>query len=414
MTGSAAPLDARVSFHPLEFRQDRAEWVVGRQGNDQVIALPHVGLTALRLLESGHTVGETQERLRVETGRHFDIAAFVAGLTTVGFVAAIGDRSFQASHGRVPLPWLDGRRLRWTLRPAVHAAVLAVPVVGLAVLLLSERPLPSWSGLLWSEYGSVNLVVQSIIAWCLIGLHELAHLITARAAGVQARVRLGTRLQFLVAQTEASGIWLKGRRERLTVYLAGLAMNGAICGWCLLAMGFGARTPLLTVVVMTLVLSFANQCMIFMRTDLYFVVQDLFGCRNLYSDAGRYLRYLVKRAAGWWRGVHPLDALHPVERTVVRAYALVASLGTAVCVFVGLRVFLDVTMPLLNRSMNRLMNSGNPVLWLDSAVTTLVLVALQTLWARVWWRRHGPRVRTAVKATIRTVRPVTRSGTSRP
>lgn len=406
MTGSAAPLDARVSFHPLEFRQDRAEWIVGRQGNDQVVALPQVGLTAVRLLESGHTLGETQERLRAETGRHLDVTAFIEGLTAVGLVAAVGDRSFQVPNGGVPLPWLDGRRFRWTLRPAVHAAVVAVPVVGLTVLLLSERPLPSWSGLLWSEYGSVNLVVQSVVAWCLIGLHELAHLITARAAGVQARVRLGTRLQFLVAQTEASGIWLKGRRERLTVYLAGLAMNGVICGGCLLAMGLGARTPLLTVVVLTLVLSLANQCMIFMRTDLYFVAQDLSGCRNLYGDAGRYLRHLAKRAVRWRQGVPPLDALHPVERTVVRVYALVASLGTAVCVLVGLRVFLDVTVPLLDRSMNRLITSGDSVLWLDSAVTALILVALQALWVRVWWRRHGPRVRAAVKAPFRAAGPV--------
>ncbi|MFF7449642.1 MULTISPECIES: hypothetical protein [unclassified Streptomyces] len=392
MTGTQAPPQVRVTLHALEFRQDRDEWIVGRQGHDRIVALPPVGVDALRLLEAGHTVGETQERLRADTGRLIDVGSFVEGLTAAGLVATVGDRSYPAAPLQQPHPWLDGGRFRWTLHPAVHAAALTVPVLGAAVLLLSSRPLPSFGGLLWSPYGSVNLLVQSAVTWCLIALHELAHLLTARAAGVSARVRLGTRLQFLVAQTEASGIWLKGRRERLTVYLAGLACNGVICGACLLAMGLGARSFLMDVIVMTLVLSFANQCMIFMRTDVYFVLQDLSGCRDLYGDAGRYLRHLARRA-GRRLGDDPLRALRPAERSVVRAYALFASVGSAVCVYFGLRVLLDVTVPLLRRSATRLTSPEDMVLWLDSAVTLSLLVALQVLWARMWWGSHGPRVR---------------------
>ncbi|MEV4621416.1 hypothetical protein AB0J74_22245 [Asanoa sp. NPDC049573] len=34
------------------------------------------------------------------------------------------------------------------------------------------------------------------------------------------------------------------------------------------------------------------QFLLFMRTDLYFVLQDLTGSRNLYGDGGAYVR--------WW------------------------------------------------------------------------------------------------------------------
>ena len=67
------------------------------------------------------------------------------------------------------------------------------------------------------------------------------------------------------------------------MYLSGPALDGAIWGGCILAAALGVHHLLLPVVAMTLLASLANQCLVFMRTDLYFVVQDLTGCRNLYG-----------------------------------------------------------------------------------------------------------------------------------
>ncbi|KUN27554.1 hypothetical protein AQJ23_12605 [Streptomyces antibioticus] len=393
VTAAAPPEpDPTVVLYPLEMRQDRDEWIVGRQGNDQVIALPEIGIAALRLLAEGRTVGQTRGTLRQDTGRDLDVEAFAESLAAAGLVAAIGTRRFETEPVPVSLPGLRQRHVRWVLSPVLHAAVLAVPVAGLVAVVLRGRSLPTWDDLVWARLGTVNLLVQSLAAWCLIGLHELAHLVTARAAGVAGRVRLGTRLQFLVAQTEVSGIWLKGRRARLTVYLSGLAVDAAVWGGCLLALAAGADSPLLPVVAMTLVTSFANQCLVFMRTDLYFVAQDLTGCRNLYGDAGAWLRHLGARLLGRVSR-DPLAGRRPGERRMLKAYAAGAVAGSVVCVFVGLRLLLDVTWPLLARSGHRLLTDTDPLLRLDALVTVLLLTGLQLLWARLWWRRHGPRVR---------------------
>ncbi|WP_282701833.1 hypothetical protein [Streptomyces sp. CC219B] len=390
--GAPGPDAARVTFHPLEIRHDRGEWIVGQSGNGQVIAVPEVGLSAIRLLMAGHTIEQTRRRLLAEAGRDIDVAAFIKGLAALGFVASMAGRHFPRPPVHESLTGLRPHHVRWTLSPVLHTVVLAAPLVGLATLVLRKRSLPSWGDLFWSEYGTVNLLLQSFIAWCLIGLHELAHLVTARAAGASARVRLSTRLQFLVAQTEVSGMWLKSRRERLVVYLAGLALDGVVCSGCLLAMAFEVDSPLPAVVVMTLLISCANQAMIFMRTDLYFVMQDLSGCRNLYSDASAYIRWLAARLARR-RVADPLGRMRASERWFVRGYAAVAVVGTAVCVFVGLRLLLDVTLPMLLRSVARLRDGADPLLRLDSLLTVGILIGLQALWAHLWWRRHGHRIR---------------------
>lgn len=381
-----------VSFHELEFRPDRDEWIVGREGTDEIVALPGIGMDAIRLLSAGRTVEETRSSLRASTGRDVDVRAFVERLAATGLVASIGERRFPAPRTPVSLPRVRPHHVRWLMNPVLHAVLLLVPVAGLAVALARPGTFPSWDSFLWTEYGTFTVLVQCAISWCLIALHEAAHLLTARATGVRGRIRLGTRLQFLVAQTEVSGIWLKGRRARLTVYLSGIVLDAVIWGGCLLARAWGADFVLLPVVVATLFLALANQCLVFMRTDLYFVVQDLTGCRNLFTDTTRYLRHVAALPFGR-RAPHPLRSLPSRERRVVRTYAVAVAVGSTVCLAIGFRVLTEVTWPLLRRSLAHLTDGSDRWLRLDALATVLVLVGMQTLWARLWWKRHGQRVR---------------------
>ncbi|MGW1965060.1 hypothetical protein ACWCPD_33020 [Streptomyces sp. NPDC001935] len=386
-----------VVLRTLEFRRDRGEWIVGTQEGGQIVALPELGMAAVRLLAAGNTIEETRRSLRADTGRDVDVRAFADQLAQAGLVASIGGRRFTAKASAVSFPRMRPHHVRWVMSPVLQGLVLLVPVVALLTALSRPRALPGWGELLWSEYGTFTVLVQSATAVCLIALHEMAHLMTARAAGVPGRIRLGTRLQFLVAQTEVSGIWLRSRRKRLTVYLSGIAVDGAVWGGCLLARCLGADWELLPVIMMTLLTALASQCLVFMRTDLYFVVQDLTGCRNLYGDTGRRLRHAVARLCGR-PAEDPLSSLPAAERRWLNVYALGVVVGTAICVFLALRALTEVTWPLFHRSLVLL---SGPAGWgarIDAFTTVLILAGLQTLWARLWWRRHAGRVRRAGRA----------------
>nr|WP_199835730.1 MULTISPECIES: hypothetical protein [unclassified Streptomyces] len=81
-------------------------------------------------------------------------------------------------------------------------------------------------------------------------------------------MRLGTRLQFLVVQTDISGIELAPRRHRLTAYLAGIATNLAFASAFALATLAVDRTPrriLAALALLSLVLGTAL-CLVFLAT----------------------------------------------------------------------------------------------------------------------------------------------------
>ncbi|MEU5742189.1 hypothetical protein ABZ784_29865 [Streptomyces tendae] len=403
----------RVLLHDLAVRRDRDEWIVGRMAIRTFVALPAAGARAVELLGAGLSVGRTEESLRAETGEEFDIADFVGDLAALGFVARIGDHAVpDAEPPRASLPWLRPRHVRLALHPVLPLLVGAL--LAAAVVVLVRRPdlLPGYRDLLWTRHGSVVLLSGAAAGWTLLLAHELAHLVTARAAGVPGKMRLGTRLQFLVMQTDISGIELAPRRHRLTAYLAGIALNLSVASSLVLALALTETGTtahrLLAAALLLALLPLPFQCMVFTRTDLYFVLQDLTGCRDLYGDGLAYARYRARRSVRSMRTVRAVRAvrrgvragdrdddpsarLPAHERRAVRLYSVVLVVGTAACLAFMAAVTLPVDVALLARAVRGL-GPGHGLAGNADAVTVLVVLGgVNVLWLVTWWRNRRSR-----------------------
>lgn len=379
-----------VEFHAFGTRRDGDEWIVGRVGSDRFMVMPAEGLRTIELLQGGASVREAQDRLRAETGRLLDVESFVAELAESGLVARIGGRAIDTPPLPAPtFPRLRPRHVRWTQHPAGHLGLAAVILAGLVVCLLDPGILPGWRAMLWSEHGSLVILGQTVLVWITVLLHELAHLATARAAGIPGTISLSTRLQFLVAQTNVTGIWLAPFRTRATVYLAGMALDAAICGAALVLIFCFGPHPLLSVLVLTELGCLLAQFLLFTRTDVYFLLQDVTGCRNLYGDSAAYLRHLIGR-----RGrPGPLARLPRRERAWVRGYTLLLVMGTGACLAFAAAVTLPVMISLVTTAVRTLMGGPDLIAFVDATAVLVLTTAVELLWVRAWWRRHGDRVR---------------------
>ncbi|GAA0684895.1 hypothetical protein GCM10009536_14880 [Streptomyces thermocarboxydus] len=402
--------DARVALHELSVRRDRDEWIVGRMATRTFVALPPAGARAVRLLGEGLSVARTQERLRADTGEEFDIADFVTDLAALGFVARIDGRPLPGpAPPRASLPWLRPRHVRFALHPVLPVAVAVLLTAALVTMLLRPGLLPGYRDLLWSPHGSVVLLSGAAAGWTLLLAHELAHLVTARAAGVPGRMRLGTRLQFLVMQTDISGIELAPRRYRLTAYLSGIALNLSVASALvpvLAATGPASTAHRLSAAALLLALMpLPFQLMVFTRTDVYFVLQDLTGCRDLYGDGLAYARYRCRRLlrSRAHKGEDDPSARLPRhERRAVRVYSVVLVVGTAACLAFMAAVTLPLDIALLARAVRGLAPGNTPAGYADSAAVLVTLGGVNVLWLVTKWRDHRSRRRAKAVARART------------
>ncbi|MBC9716713.1 hypothetical protein H9Y04_29685 [Streptomyces sp. TRM66268-LWL] len=387
-----------VRLHPLACRSDRDEWIVGRMATGQFVALPEVGKRVIDLLQEGLSVPDVGVRLRQETGEDLDVREFVTALMDLEFVAEADGLPVPAAPPEPPpLSRVRPRHVRWTLHPALP--VTAAVLVAAALVLLGHRRDLSldFRTLLWSSHGSLVIALHASAGWALLLLHETAHLLTARATGVPGHIGLGTRLQFLVLQTDISGIELAPRRHRLTAYLAGIAVN--LTAFALAVLGAAAVQPgtlphrVLLALALTALLPLPFQLMVFMRTDLYFVLQDLTGCRDLYGDGVAYAAYLGRRLLrrpprpGSPDG-DPSALLPRHERRAVRIYTVVLVVGTAACLAFLAAITLPADLTLLSGAASGLVSGHSAAATLDAAAVLVFLGGLHILWAVTWLRNR--------------------------
>ena len=200
-----------------------------------------------------------------------------------------------------------------------------------------------------------------------------------------------------------SAVWAAPRRTRVTVYLAGIAANVCLAGAFLLVLGLadthGAVRSLLAVAVAETVLMLATQLMVFMRTDLYFVLQDLTGCANLYADGSAYLRHLGGRITKTARpSPNPSLAYPAAERRAIRLYSVVLLAGTVICLGVECAVSLPALIVLLVRAFSEI--GVTPVTTLDGCAALTILLTWQALWAWRWWQRHRRQIQALAGKTF--------------
>ena len=401
---------SQVQVVALARRRDGDEWIVGRVDTGQFIAVPPVAIDAIDLLNEGLPVRAVRARLATQTGTDLDIATFVASLADAGLVATVDGYRLDSTPALPPtFGWLRPRYVSWILHPAVILAWAALCGAAIVCLVADPSLMPARGDLVWSSRGSAVVVGNAALAWTILFLHELGHLVTARAAGVPGRMSLSTRLQFLVAQTDVTGVWASPRRIRLTVYLAGIAVNLALAAGGLLVLAARPGSPIDRVSAAFVLLSLLfipSQAFVFMRTDLYFVLQDLAGCRDLYADAVAYGGYAARRGWHWLIRGHsspdPSRTLSVRERRVVRAYSGFMVVGTVLCLGVAVTVTLPVVATVLGASLRTLLTGAPAARTVDAAAVLVVTGGVQILWLRAWWRKHGRRFRRLSRSQVST------------
>jgi putative peptide zinc metalloprotease protein len=283
--------DSRVEFFVLRTRaEDDGSVVVGRADTGDFVSLPTLGALIIRELDSGARIAEVEEHLSAQ-GAEIDVADFVRQLGEFGFVRAVdGVPAADAPAVRsASLPWLKACHVRWMFTWPAYAVYLLVVATAAAALIVQPRVRPRYGDIFFSGSTSLVLAGSTALFLVIVAFHEFAHLASARASGVPARISFGTRLYWLAAQTDVSGMWAASPGERLRTYLAGMGMD-LVFGSALVLeravrVAGGTLDHVIAAAVVLILIGVAGQFELFVRTDMYFVAAHLLRARNLFEDA---------------------------------------------------------------------------------------------------------------------------------
>jgi hypothetical protein len=334
-----------LAFHTLTFVPEGDDVLVGRPGTDVYAVLPPDGAEVLRRMTRGATPASVVGWYEASYGQRLDIDDFMASMAELGFLREAGEEP-AAPAAPVHLQRL-ARALFSPLAYLVYAFVVGAYVV-VALRHPDVAPQPEHVFFTESTVLVELLIVFGQIPW--LGLHEAAHVLAGRWLGLPSRLGFGTRLYFVVFETRMSSLLSVPRRRRYLAFVAGMLLDVlAISGLGLLAYALRDSTGAWHVAgAVALAMAFpictrlAYQFLLFLQTDVYYVVATALGCHDLHAATRALVANRIWRVLRRPARVHALDGWTERDLRVARRYAPFFAVGVGVILAVGLLALLPV------------------------------------------------------------------------
>lgn len=147
---------------------------------------------------------------------------------------------------------------------------------------------------------TVNVLIWASISLCLLAFHEFSHFLAARSYDVPAKYTFGHRMYFLVLETDISSVWKLQPKQRVIPYIAGM-LNDSL----MLSISIGLRMwypsmpdiayELLELAGLYLCVMLVFQLLVFLKTDMYYVIETISGTLNLKERTSQWLVALFKK-----------------------------------------------------------------------------------------------------------------------
>lgn len=409
--------EMKVVVHPFTRQPAGEEWIIGRPDTGVFLALPADAVEVLDDLAAGKTVGEAQNLYLQRHGETPDMEDFLGLLQEKGLVQPYGAGAAEAGLQRPAarteappqemryhfsgVPESFARRLFGKGALAIYGLLAAL---SLAAVIADPSIVPGPESFYFSERRTLLMLIA--IAWTFVTLfvHEMGHLLAARAVGVSSRLGVGHRMWVLVAETDLTGLWSVPPRRRYLPLLAGPLMDVSLAS-ILLLLHFGHNrgwlslqttgVALVRAFIFVCMLRLIWQCFLFVRTDFYYAIANLLGCKNLLKDTQDFLRNLLARLLPFLAATDQ-SRIPASEMRAIRAYSLVWILGRVAAI----AVLVLVTIPLLlmySRDLPPILKAGyraDPYAFFDALILIGFFITPLVIGLGLWlasltraWRR---------------------------
>jgi hypothetical protein len=398
--------DAVLTVLPFTQQREGDEVIIGRPETGVFLAVPPEAVEILTELSHGQTIGTVSDSYQQKYNVVPDLEDFLALLEAKGLVSSGAAEHRAGGFQAAPKPAAKAPRYHFSNLPQSLAQrifskpvlLLSLAVVVLAAYLCVLHPslAPRTGDLYFPDYRALSWLILLLASYATLFIHEMAHLVAARALGVSSRLGISHRLWYLVAETDLTGLWSVPKEKRYLPMLAGVIVD-AVSGSLLLLLVYADEyhgrvfSPfairLMRAMAFTYLMRIAWQCLLYLRTDFYYVIAAFFNCKSLMRDTESYLRNQLSKLFPKIRKVNQ-SSIPAGERRVIAAYSFLWVGGRIVAVV----LLCIVTIPLAIRYIHslgqafRIGFSANPSNFLDALLLAAYFL-VPTIAGLILWLR---------------------------
>lgn len=368
----------RIEFYELAITAENESWIIGRPDTGVYIRTNSVGKEIVDLLQHGCAI--------VHVERHFpetQVRHFIYELIHDGFVKRIDEHELPDKHRESFRPLFNRIRkeqVSWLFHPVMLLLYLATITVGGFLLVTNPKYLPLPGDVFFTKYLMILLPVSLVASWILIFFHEMGHYLAAKSHGLLTRFGITNRYYYIVAITDVTNVYSLPREQRFRILYGGMVVDALIMSVSIMAMHFlplpAWIAAFLAFVVLVTFLGLTWQFLFFLRTDLYFVIENIVGIHNLNEKTRLLLKRLVQKHV-----VIPFE--NAKEERFTKAYALFFLLGYGVLTFLLLFYSIPVMVEIIGRVFTQLFAVSSRAAFLDAVMFLFITLVNQVVFGMV-------------------------------
>lgn len=280
--------DMTFTLVPMIIRKDGKNYIIEDTTHHEFYEMNRLCVEAIRMLEGGCSLGEVEVELKSRyPDEEVDMMDFAEQLFELGLVQAVDGekvKETESTKNDGGFLWIRPQVARMLIPRWTVMAFFVLLMVNVSLFLINPSLFPHYQDLFIFDIMSINIVLWMIVTAFTVLFHELGHILAARAFELPTGLSIGHRLFFVVLETDLSRAWSLRKNERNVLYMAGMYMDQWLLFIALIGQLLFPSVFLFQLVVLDIFIRTVFQCCLYMKTDLYYVLENMTGCYNLMEN----------------------------------------------------------------------------------------------------------------------------------
>ncbi|MDW0117497.1 peptidase [Sporosarcina thermotolerans] len=377
-------LQSQFTLYPLTIRIDKKNYIVEEPVSGDFFEMPAICIDAIERINSGQTLGEIELILRENyPDEDVDMMEFGGQLIDLGLVQEVDGekipqkKEIQKTGG---FTWIPSSVGRFFFNGFSNKIYIILLLINISLIVWNPKLFPHYQDIFLFDSMMLNIITYMLISLVLIIIHEFGHILAIRSYDLPAKLGIGNRLIFVVFETDLTAAWKLKPRQRNILYFAGMSFE-QLC--MLIALSIQLLFPeanaivigILGIVVFDIFIKTLYQCCFYMKTDVYYFVENSTGCYNLMENGKQYLSKWLPFLRSDSTDTEAFDG----EQRVVRMYSVFYLIGILLTLSLIVFYFLPQAYYAYSQVFSNLLWSTTPSAFWDAIAflgQTVILLGL--------------------------------------
>jgi putative peptide zinc metalloprotease protein len=382
-------LKSKIKLHPIIVKRDKKNYIVEDLTTGEFFEMPKICVIAIEKINAGFSLDEIEGNLKIQfPDEEVSLLDFTEQLLSLEMIEEIDGRVVEMNEKRqekLGLTFISPKIGKLFFNSKMKLTYIILFLLNISLLIIKPSLFPHFKDVFIFDVMFQNIILWIVIGGILVLIHELGHILAIRAHDLPTKLEVGHRLFFIVLETDLSLGWKLSSKERIFVYYAGMCFDNVVLFIALIAQILFPNAPviwnsIMAFIVLDVIIRLIYQCCVYMKTDLYYVLENLTGCHNLMENTKDFI-FKRKEALNVFAG----------EIRTIKIYSVFYFLGLALSFLLFVCYYIPQLAYTVIKVAPGLKSSIHSVEFLDSVIVLGQLIIVLGLLIYSWTKNFNRR-----------------------